>query len=126
MTLKVLALTRLLCPDTNLPSTTALETLNPDDGYEDGLACGANVIMPNLTPMKYRALYEIYPAKAGQKRKAVELYRRIEENVRKLGRRPAKGPGKSRNYLRRQAAANSTTQPEVQQMNHQRESAKEP
>lgn len=101
MTLKVLALTRILCPDTNLPSTTALETLNPDDGYEDGLTCGGNVIMPNLTPMKYRELYDIYPHKAGKTRTAEALVERLLENVRMLGRRPGKGPGKSKNYLNR-------------------------
>jgi len=104
MTLKVLAMTRLICPDINLPSTTALETLKPDDGYEDGLACGANVIMPNLTPLKYRAMYEIYPGKAGQTRTAAELMRRLTENLREMGRRPARGPGKSKHYLLRHAA----------------------
>ncbi|MBN1296685.1 [FeFe] hydrogenase H-cluster radical SAM maturase HydE [bacterium] len=104
MTLKVLAITRLICPDVNLPSTTALETLTPDNGYENGLACGANVIMPNLTPVKYRALYEIYPGKAGQTRMASELMRRMIDNLRTMGRKPAIGPGKSTHYLLRHAA----------------------
>ena len=64
MTYKVMALTRLACPRANIPSTTALATLNRADGRELGLRRGANVVMPNLTPPKYRALYEIYPGKA--------------------------------------------------------------
>jgi biotin synthase len=61
---KVLALTRLSCPDTNIPSTTALATINKESGRELGLQRGANIVMPNLTPPRYRALYEIYPEKA--------------------------------------------------------------
>jgi biotin synthase len=64
MTCKVVALARLVCPEANIPSTTALATLDRAEGREKGLACGANVVMPNLTPTKYRALYEIYPDKA--------------------------------------------------------------
>ncbi len=60
-TYKVIALTRLLCPRANIPSTTALATLNPRRGRELGLVRGANVVMPNLTPPHYRVHYEIYP-----------------------------------------------------------------
>ena len=64
MTLKTIALARLLCPRANIPSTTVLATLNPAYGRERGLQCGANVIMPNVTPLVYRKAYEIYPNKA--------------------------------------------------------------
>jgi biotin synthase len=64
MTYKVVALTRLVCPEANIPSTTALATLNQVDGRELGLMRGANVVMPNLTPPRYRVMYEIYPDKA--------------------------------------------------------------
>jgi len=63
MTYKVIALARLVCPRTNIPATTALATLNREQGRELGLVRGANVVMPNLTPPEYRALYEIYPTK---------------------------------------------------------------
>ncbi|PKN31653.1 MAG: [FeFe] hydrogenase H-cluster radical SAM maturase HydE, partial [Deltaproteobacteria bacterium HGW-Deltaproteobacteria-20] len=61
---KVVALTRLIRPDANIPSTTALATINKTDGRELGLQRGANVVMPNLTPPEYRAKYEISPDKA--------------------------------------------------------------
>jgi biotin synthase len=64
MCYKAVALTRLACPEGNIPSTTALATINQEQGRELGLTRGANVVMPNLTPVKYRALYEIYPGKA--------------------------------------------------------------
>ena len=64
VTYKVIALTRLLCPGANIPSTTALATQNRRNGRELGLVRGANIVMPNLTPPKYRVHYEIYPNKA--------------------------------------------------------------
>lgn len=62
MALKVMAITRLLCPDINIPATTAMETLNPE-GRLIALQSGANVVMPNVTEGDYRKLYEIYPGK---------------------------------------------------------------
>lgn len=62
LTLKVLALTRILTRTANLPATTALGTLVPG-GREQGLRCGANVLMPNFTPHPYRSRYAIYPGK---------------------------------------------------------------
>ena len=64
MVSKVIALARLACPEANIPSTTALATINPRNGRELGLHSRANVVMPNLTPLRYRAMYEIYPDKA--------------------------------------------------------------
>ena len=62
MSLKVMAITRLLLPDINIPATTAMETLNPN-GRVIALRAGANVVMPNLTTKDYRPKYEIYPNK---------------------------------------------------------------
>lgn len=64
MAYKVIALARLVCPDANIPSTTALASLNKETGRELGLMRGANIVMPNLTPPRYRMMYEIYPNKA--------------------------------------------------------------
>nr|WP_144380699.1 [FeFe] hydrogenase H-cluster radical SAM maturase HydE [Thermotoga profunda] len=61
-TLKMIALTRLFLPDTNIPATTALGTIHPL-GRQLALKCGANVIMPNFTPLPYRSLYTLYPNK---------------------------------------------------------------
>ncbi len=60
--LKVMAITRLLLPDINIPATTAMETLN-QKGRLIALQSGANVVMPNVTEAKYKILYKIYPCK---------------------------------------------------------------
>ncbi len=62
MTLKVLAVTRILLPYTFLPATTAVATLAPD-GRQRALQAGANVVMPDLTPPPYRRHYALYPGR---------------------------------------------------------------
>ena len=62
LALKVMALTRILLKDINIPATTAMETLNPN-GRIIALQSGANVVMPNITTSEYREKYEIYPNK---------------------------------------------------------------
>ena len=101
-TLKALALTRLVCPETNIPSTTALATLDPGSGRADGLTRGANVIMPNLTQPTYRVLYQIYPGKAGLHETADITTTRIRAQIEALGRRVGMGPGTSRRVTHRQ------------------------
>jgi len=62
LTLKALALTRIITRDTHLPATTASTVLS-SEGRKRALMAGANVIMPNLTPRKYRGYYQVYPGK---------------------------------------------------------------
>lgn len=87
---RVLALARILCPDANIPSTTAVATLFGSQGQDLGLQRGANVLMPNITPQHYRALYKIYPAKAcliePDSHGAQQLHQRIEQLGRQVGR----------------------------------------
>lgn len=92
MTCKCLALARLLCPAANIPSTTALSALGAASRTH-GLSRGANVVMPNVTPERYRRLYEIYPAKATVDESADAFHARVGEILRALGRIPARGPG---------------------------------
>lgn len=61
--LMMIAVTRLYLHDVNIVAATALEALDPERGREAGIAAGANVIMPNLTPEKYRREYDLYPGK---------------------------------------------------------------
>ncbi len=93
MVYKVIALARLVCPQANIPSTTALATINTESGREKGLSRGANVVMPNLTPTKYRALYEIYPGKACINETAVQCRYCLEGRIASIGRRVGQGPG---------------------------------
>ncbi len=96
-----MALARLLCPDANIPSTTALATLNLDEGRELGLQRGANIVMPNMTPPEYRVYYEIYPAKACIRETSDLCNRCITGRIKKLGREIGSGPGDSPNLGRR-------------------------
>ncbi|MDD4892008.1 MAG: [FeFe] hydrogenase H-cluster radical SAM maturase HydE, partial [Phycisphaerae bacterium] len=96
MTYKVLALARLACPRANIPSTTALATLNLATGRELGLMRGANVVMPNLTPLKYRTLYEIYPAKACIRETADECHSCLRSRIASIGRTVGTGRGDTR------------------------------
>lgn len=92
-TLKAVALTRLVCPDSNIPSTTALATLDQARGRELGLLRGANVVMPNVTPVHYRIRYEIYPGKACVNETAEACQDCLDGRIRSLGRSLGKGPG---------------------------------
>ena len=62
--LKMIALTRLYLHDVNIVAATALEALDPEGGRNRGIEAGANVVMPVLTPEKYRKCYDLYPGKA--------------------------------------------------------------
>ena len=92
-TLKAVALARLLCPGANIPSTTALATLDRARGRELGLQRGANVVMPNLTPVRYRELYEIYPGKACVNETAAACAHCLERRITSLGRSVGSGRG---------------------------------
>jgi len=93
MVYKMVALTRIVCPTANIPSTTALATINKANGRKQGLSVGANVVMPNLTPVKYRALYEIYPAKACIEESATDCNQCLRGQIQSLGRFPGQGQG---------------------------------
>ena len=103
MTCKVLALARLLCPFANIPSTTALSTLDQEHGRELGLLRGANIVMPDFTPSPYREAYEIYPGKSGSKKadgmKSILLD--LENRIESIGRHIGKGRGDSPAWQRR-------------------------
>jgi biotin synthase len=85
MTLKALAVARQTLPYANFPVTTALSTLR-QDGRQLALSCGGNVIMPNITPAKYRALYEIYPDSASLKDPEDGGIREIAGMLKTIGR----------------------------------------
>jgi biotin synthase len=62
LALKMVATLRLLMPDINIAAATALQAIDPA-GREKALTIGANIIMPNLTPTKYRKEYQLYEDK---------------------------------------------------------------
>jgi biotin synthase len=104
MAYKIIALVRLLRPRANIPSTTALATINPVYGRELGLQRGANVIMPNLTPVEYRESYQIYPNKACIRDTASACHQCVHLRIRRIGRTLGSGRGDSPNHRRRTAS----------------------
>jgi biotin synthase len=99
MTYKTLALARIVCPEANIPSTTALATLNRESGRELGLQRGANVVMPNVTPVNYRSLYQIYPGKACLNETADVCNLCMKGRIESIGRKIGIGRGDSPRYL---------------------------
>ncbi|MGI6224658.1 MAG: [FeFe] hydrogenase H-cluster radical SAM maturase HydE [Peptococcales bacterium] len=83
MTLKMVAIARIIMPFIHLPSTTALSTIHPF-GRELALQSGANVVMPNVSPNQYRKFYEIYPNKICTKDSSD--YSNIIKKIQVLGR----------------------------------------
>ncbi len=93
MCYKAVALSRIVCPQANIPSTTALATINPKKGRELGLMRGANVVMPNLTPFPYRSQYEIYPGKACMNEDAKLCQGCLGARISSIGRTIGAGAG---------------------------------
>lgn len=72
LAIKVMAITRILLKDINIPATTAMESLRAD-GRLLALKSGANVVMPNLTDDYHKKMYEIYPNKISATRQDLDL-----------------------------------------------------
>lgn len=94
LTLKFVALVRLVTRNTHIPATTALGSIHPF-GRQMALQGGANVIMPNVTPEKYRKLYEIYPNKICITEKPSDCSGCVGSMIHSLGRKIGKGFGHS-------------------------------
>ncbi|MBQ7718096.1 MAG: [Clostridia bacterium] len=86
MTLRLISILRLLFPYALIPATTALGTVSPN-GRELGLKAGANVVMPNLSPVKYRKLYELYENKICTGEEAAQCRGCLERRVESAGYR---------------------------------------
>lgn len=71
-------------PDALIPATTALSTLSPN-GHLQGILYGANVIMPNLSPRKIRALYNIYDNKAYEASQSADELQLLDKELHSIG-----------------------------------------
>lgn len=91
-TVLLLTIIRILLPAALLPATTALGTLDAA-GREKGLAAGANVVMPNLSPLKNRRQYELYDNKICTGEEAAESRADLAASVEKIGYRLVSGRG---------------------------------
>lgn len=104
LTLNMIAVTRLVLGNINIAAATALQVLDPE-GREKGIEHGANVIMPNLTPLCYRGDYQLYDKKPNLTDDpsffAAGLQQRIESRGRTVGFNQS---GSSRKWLMRKEA----------------------
>ena len=84
MTLKMVAIARLMFPYALIPATTALGTIDKN-GRKMGLKSGANVVMPNLSPVKSRKLYDLYDNKISTDEEAAEGLLKLKKQIEDSG-----------------------------------------
>lgn len=102
LTLKMIAVLRLLMPDINIAAATALQAIDPA-GREKALTIGANVIMPNLTPCEYRKEYLLYKDKPCLDEDAELCRNCLEARITLAGSEVGYGEwGDSKRFLKRQ------------------------
>lgn len=85
LALKVMAITRILLPDINIPATTAMETIQ-SNGRVLALQSGANVVMPNVTSDECKQKYSIYPGKSGEHASVEDYKKFLFEKFSSIGR----------------------------------------
>jgi biotin synthase len=84
MTCFLLSVIRLIKPNILLPATTALGTIDKE-GRERGILAGANVVMPNLSPVSVRKKYELYDNKICTGEESAECKSCLENRMKKIG-----------------------------------------
>ena len=84
LTVKLLSIIRLMHPEVLLPATTALGTAE-SDGRERGILAGANVIMPNLSPLEVREKYSLYDNKIATGDEAAESVASLRRSMKNIG-----------------------------------------
>lgn len=84
LTCILISLIRLIHPPILLPATTALATLS-ENGREKGILSGANVVMPNLSPMNVRSKYLLYDNKIAVGTESAQQKEMIEKSLRRIG-----------------------------------------
>lgn len=97
LTLFLLGIIRLLLPTALLPSTTALGTIHPQ-GREMGILSGANVVMPNLSPVSVRKKYMLYDNKICTGDEAAECRFCLQNRIESIGCHIAVSRGDHKSY----------------------------
>ena len=101
MTLRLISILRLMFPKALIPATTALGTISPC-GREEGLMAGANVVMPNLSPVVVRAKYLLYDGKICTGDEAAECRCCMQRRIESVGRRVSVSRGDHPDFTCRQ------------------------
>lgn len=95
MFFKALAVLRIFNPDAHIPATTAFDALFPGKGRDLALQRGANIFMPNDTPVRYKRDYNLYPGKPYVDDSPEDCVAAAIKRIESLGRIVGKGPGDS-------------------------------
>lgn len=95
LTCFLLSVIRLIQPGILLPATTALATLD-EKGCEKGILAGANVVMPNLSPMSAKQKYELYNNKACGGSEAAQNLEELKKRMEAVGYRVVTDRGDAR------------------------------
>lgn len=101
LSLKMVAVLRILMKDINIAATTAMQAIDPM-GREKSIKVGANIIMPNLTPTRYREDYKLYEDKPCTDEDAEECKRCLEARIHMAGGEIGYGEwGDSKHFAKR-------------------------
>lgn len=86
LALKTIAITRIVTKNTHLPATTSIGNIGREDKRFRALTAGANVIMLNFTPIRYRELYSIYPSKGNNNENFSEYLQTLRSRAKMINR----------------------------------------
>jgi len=101
LSLKMIALARIILQDVNIASSTAMQALDPD-GRIKAILAGANVFMPNMTPKKFADNYHLYEGKPAVRDNAMETVKELEKRLKGLGETIGYGKsGDSKHFFKR-------------------------
>jgi biotin synthase len=101
LSLRMIALARIMLKDVNIAASTALQTLDPD-GRVKAILAGANVFMPNMTPKIYADNYHLYEGKPAVRDNAMEIVKELELRLKGLGETIGYGKwGDSKHFFNR-------------------------
>ena len=84
LSLRMIALARIMLKDVNIAASTAMQALDPD-GRIKAILAGANVFMPNMTPKIFADNYHLYEGKPAVKDNAMEIVKELEMRLKGLG-----------------------------------------
>lgn len=102
LSLRMIAVARLVLRDVNIASTTALQAIDPAQGREKGLLAGANVIMPNVGSTSHRRDYQLYNGKPALDENAGSVRQALIASLAAIGERPRlDGHGDPLHFFRR-------------------------
>ncbi|MFA5616518.1 MAG: [FeFe] hydrogenase H-cluster radical SAM maturase HydE [Syntrophorhabdaceae bacterium] len=92
---KTVSVLRIVNPDAHIPATTAFDAVFPGVGRDLALTRGANVFMPNNTPLQHRKDYLLYPGKPCVDENADQCATCVMMRIEAIGRKIGRGPGHS-------------------------------